>query len=398
MKRVIFSVLAASAVVLTSCSDDNSPTNNVTAPATYKFERNGNTSVSFSGQTARIKMSSEIMAGLSNTASTKAGLIEMFKDGTGFAEASLNTSGKKVREKVAASEDYFKANTTERNQLLIDFDGWIDSQVDNVFPKWNDDASKGNAGRLQKLNSNPASYRYVNAKGLELNQAFGKSLIGALMADQMLNNYLSKSVLDATPNVANNDNGVLESGKNYTKMEHKWDEAYGYLYGTEANPAEPALAADDFLNKYLTRVENDPSFKGIAKEVYDAFKLGRAAIVAKNYTVRDAQAEIIRAAISKVIAIRAVYYLQAGKDRLTSDKTAAFHDLSEGYGFVYSLRFTRNASGVPHLDKTKVKGYLTTLMTGDGFWDVTPATLDTISNEIATAFGFTVDEAKDASN
>ncbi|CAA0149729.1 DUF4856 domain-containing protein [Tenacibaculum maritimum] len=399
MKRVILSTLAISALVFTSCSsDDDTPINNVTAPPTYKFERNKNTTVSFSGQTARIKMSAEIVAGLKKTSSTKAGLMEMFKDGTGFTEAALNTSGKKVREKVAASQDYFKANLTERNELLADFDGWMNSQVDVVFPKWNADASKGNAGRLQKLNSNPASYRYVNAKGLELDQAFGKSLIGALMADQILNNYLSMDVLDAGENKANNDSEVLESGKSYTKMEHKWDEAFGYLYGTEENPEKPVLGADNFLNKYLSRVEKDPSFKGIAKKIYDAFKLGRAAIVAKNYEVRNTQAEIIREAISKVIAIRAVYYLQAGKEKLATDKTAAFHDLSEGYGFVYSLRFARNASGNPHLDKTKVKGYLTTLMKGDGFWDVTPETLDTISKEIAAAFKFTVAEAKDANN
>jgi hypothetical protein len=77
-------------------------------------------------------------------------------------------------------------------------------------------------------------------------------------------------------------------------MEHKWDEALGYLYGLEEDETAPELGVDSFLNKYLDKVEGDSDFAGIADEIYDAFKLGRAAIVAKNYTVRDEQVEILR--------------------------------------------------------------------------------------------------------
>ena len=53
------------------------------------------------------------------------------------------------------------------------------------------------------------------------------------MADQMLNNYLGSAVLDAGTNTADNDAGTLADGKNYTTMEHKWDEGFGYLYGAD---------------------------------------------------------------------------------------------------------------------------------------------------------------------
>ena len=39
-----------------------------------------------------------------------------------------------------------------------------------------------------------------NAGGLEYNQLVNKGLIGALMVDQMLNNYLSAAVLDEADN------------------------------------------------------------------------------------------------------------------------------------------------------------------------------------------------------
>ncbi len=40
-----------------------------------------------------------------------------------------------------------------------------------------------------------------------------------------------------------------------------------------------------------------------------------------------------------------------------------------------------------------VDGYIDTLMTGNGFWDVTAETLDQMSEDIAAEFGFTVDQA-----
>jgi hypothetical protein len=304
----------------------------------------------------------------------------------------LNASSKNVRSKTAASADYFSSNSTDANAIKANFDSWISSQVNDVFPNWGNTASPGNAGLAQELGG---SIRYVNEKGLEYNQAFAKSLNGAFLADQICNNYLSAAVLDAGDNVTNNDNDVLVDGKDYTTMEHKWDEAFGYLYGAEEDETAPVLEADSFLSKYLYKVEADSDFTGIADDIYDAFKLGRAAIVAKNYTVRDEQVEILREKISMIIGIRAVYYLQGGKSEIANgDLPSAFHDLSEGFGFIYSLQFTRNPmTDAPYVSKSMVDGYINTLMEDNGFWDVTPETLDQMSEDIAAEFGFTVEQA-----
>ncbi|WP_452602244.1 DUF4856 domain-containing protein [Pontimicrobium sp. MEBiC06410] len=401
MKKFVLGLAALATLGITSCSNDDDgtvtppPTNTVTAPDTYVFTRNGNTTVSFGGQTTRIQMAEEIVSALKNTSKTEAQLDAMFAHVEGandFSDADLNASGKSVRSKTAASADYFSANTTDANAIKTDFDAYIENQVNNVYPNWGTTASAGVAGQLQEAGG--GSTRYINAKGLENNQAFAKGLIGALMVDQMLNNYLGTAVLDAGDNRANNDAGTLDGDKNYTTMEHKWDEAYGYLYGNEANPAVPVLGADSFLNKYVSRVEGDADFSGIAMDIYNAFKLGRAAIVAKNYEVRDAQAQIIREKISQIIGVRAVYYLQQGKNNLATDKASAFHDLSEGFGFVYSLQFTRKpGTNVPYFTKAEVDGFISTLMAGNGFWDVTPAMLDTMSDTISVEFSFTTAQA-----
>lgn len=392
MKKIILTIVAVSALVFTSCSKDkNEPVKKpVEAPATYKFERNGKNTVSFSGQTERIKMAEELRKAFKNTAKTEAQLKGMFahqKGGQDFSDASLNSSKKSIRSKVAASRGYFSANSTEANAIRKKFDGFITKQVTEVFPNWDKPASAGVAGKLQE--SGGGKTRYINAKGLEYDQAYAKALIGALMVDQMLNNYLSTAVLDEADNRAKNDAGTVAEGKTYTTMEHKWDEAYGYLYGNEADPAKPTLGADSFLNKYLDRVNKDTDFAGIADDIYNAFKLGRAAIVAKDYTLRDAQVKIIREKVSQAVAIRTAYYLQTGKAKLKTNQASAFHDLSEAYGFIQSLRFTRNPkTDKPYLSADTVNGYLTDLQAGNGFWDVKVEKLDKISKEIATAYGF----------
>ncbi|WP_301161958.1 DUF4856 domain-containing protein [uncultured Winogradskyella sp.] len=394
MKKLVLSLFIVGSM-LTSCSsdDDNgSSGSQVVAPATYQFERNGVTTVNYGGQTSRILMGVEFVSALSDNTKTEVELDGMFTNtGDYFSTSELNTSGKDIRSKTAASNDYFSANTTDGNAIKSELDGWIANQVNDVFPNWNTIAVSGTAGQIQEAGG--GSIRYVNSKGLEYNQAINKSLIGALIADQILNNYLSPSVLDAGDNITNNDSDVLDGSNNYTTMEHKWDEAFGYLYGTD-DALAPQLNQDSFLNKYLSRVEDDEDFAGIADDIYNAFKLGRAAIVSKNYTVRDQQAEIIREKISEIIAIRAVYYLQQGKTNLGTDYGSAFHDLSEGFGFVYSLQFTRQpGTSSPYFTKSEVDAFVSELMTANGFWDVTSETLDSISEDIASRFNFTVEQA-----
>lgn len=398
MKKLLL-FLTISSLLFVSCdpNEDNDPIDNpepTVAPATYNFARDGATTVSYSGQSTRIAMGQEFVSALKDETKTEAELDAMFDHQAGsadFSDADLNASSKNIRSKTAASTDLFSSNTTDATAIKNQFDSWIAEQVSDVFPFWSSDASAGVAGKIQEAGG--GSTRYVNSKGIEINQAINKGLIGGLMADQMLNNYLGSAVLDAGTNTADNDAGTLADGKNYTTMEHKWDEGFGYLYGAD-DQENPTLGADSFLNKYLSRVDGDTDFQGIATTIYDAFKLGRAAIVNKDYLTRDAQVDIIRENVSKVIAIRAVYYLQQGKANLGTDWASSFHDLSEGFGFVYSLQFTRQpGTSSAYFSTSEVNAFITTLTSGNGFWDLTADQLDEMSESIATRFGISVAQA-----
>ncbi|MFP2995997.1 DUF4856 domain-containing protein [Spongiivirga sp. MCCC 1A20706] len=385
-----------------SCSsdDDNMPPidNTVVAPATYSFERDGSSTVSFGGQTTRIKMGEELADMLKDwDNNSEQILLDMYANqNTPFAEAALNGETTKIlKAKTANSADFFANDPTASAEIRAEFEDFMTKQITEVKPNIDVVATAGNAGQI----ADGSSTRYVNDKGLEYDQAIVKGLIGALMADQAINHYLGTNVLDESTNRADNDADIVAEGKVYTTMEHKWDEAFGYAYGLNADPANPNadLGADSFLNKYIGRVEGDDDFAGIAADIFDAFKLGRAAIVAKNYTVRDEQANILRGLISKVIGIRAVYYLQQGKNALANeDFGGGFHDISEGYGFIYSLQFTRKpGTNEPYFTRTQVQSIISRLM-GDGdngLWTVTSETLDALSAEIAAEFDFTVAQA-----
>ncbi|WP_289041374.1 DUF4856 domain-containing protein [uncultured Zobellia sp.] len=405
MKKILYTLAISSAVLLTSCSsDDNASDMNedimIDNPTSYSFERDGATTVSFGGQTTRILMAQELLGGFTTNTNTAETLQAMYAHEEGaedFEDADLNASDKSLRSKTAASADYFSTNATDQALIRADFESWIDGQVNEVFANWNVAAEAGVAGQL----ADGERTRYVNAKGLEYNQLFAKGLIGALMTDQALNNYLSTAVLDEGSSRADNDAGTVLEGKSYTNMEHKWDEAYGYVYGLNADASNPNadLGADSFLNEYIGKLEEDSDFAGIADEIFQAFKLGRAAIVAGDYEVRDAQADIIREKISEVIAVRGVFYMQRAKETLaeeTPNYGSAFHALSEAYGFIYSLRFTRKpGTDAAYFTKAESEALLEDLM-GDGangLWDVKAETIDMISEDIASKFDFTVAQA-----
>ncbi len=371
----IISFIAFSFLFLTSCSDDDDVVSNVvTPPSNYTFEKDGVSTVSFSGQTTRLKMAIELYNGMKDNTMTKAKLTEMFKDGTGFAGADVSNSTKQVRSKTFSSSNGHSATVVNA------FDGWIDDFTGNVIPNWTTTAADGTAGKM----TDSKRTVYINAKGHELTQLFTKGLIGGMALDQIVNGYLAPVKITDAAKAANDAGTPYKDGKNYTALAHYWDEGFGYLYGLEADYKNPTLAdnGDVLLNKYTGKVDGS-SHPGIAKKIYDAFVMGRAAIDAKNYTVMDAQAKIIKVELSKVILQKAADYLNGYVSKKADGNMAdAIHALSEGYGFIMSLQATNDGTGKPYFSATEVNDMLTKL---DNFWTVTDADCSSMATTILAA-------------
>ena len=366
-------------VIFIACDETTDPVSiTVTPPATYAFERDGTTTVSYGGQSSRLEMAGELSVWLNTPTKTKTELVNMFDNGAGFGNPGLAASGKKLGNKTASSS---QASSTVKPQ----FDALIDDVTSNVFPNVANDASDGTPGTY----TDPDGGRTViiNGKGHEINQLFTKGLMGALVCDQIIWGYLTAGKLDAGTNKADNDAGTVVEGKNYTQMEHYWDEGFGYLYGLDTDISNSSIEGQDVLvSKYLKKVDGS-SLPGIAQELYDAFKHGRAAIVAGAYDVRDEQAEIVKTKLSHIIGRKAADYLKSGAGKINDGKWAdAHHALSEGWGFILSLQFTKNpTTGAPYYSNSEVNDMLTQI---DNFWTVTPANLESMAAGIESKFGF----------
>ena len=381
-------LLVASMLIITnfSCSSDDDQVittpNEVIAPDTYVFERQGESTVSYGGQTARLDMAASLFGKLNDENVDGASLLQMFEDGTGFtaedgasqdqidAINALNSSGKKLGNKTAA---YGDASVQPK------IAGFLTEYAENVSTNFNVDAGVGVSG--SHTGSGGRTVR-INEKGMELNQVFAKSLIGALVMDQVAYGYLSEVKIGDD---VDNDASALGAGE-YTTMEHHFDEGLGYVYGQESDITTASTPQGNgiLFNKYLKKV-NESEEPGLATEIYDAFKLGRAAIVASNSEVRDEQAEIVKTKMSRVILHKAAHYLRgAAEAKAAADVDYAdyFHGLSEGYGFILSLQFTYDADGMNYFSHSEVETMLSTLESGNGFWDRTPSELDDMAAQI----------------
>lgn len=402
MKRNFYALgsLIMSSVLFISCTIDNDDTKtaNYEIPTTYTFERSGATTVDFSGQTSRLQMLDE-MGALYSTAATNGVILEetqllnMFSNSNNpFSSNVLNSSGKDLKSKTAASSDYFTlflggGSTSEKIAVQSFFQSQFTA---GNLASQGATASAGVAGSYL----DGTKMRLFAANGLEPQQVLLKGMMGALMMDQISNNYLSTIYLDAGANLINNTNKVLAENSNYTTMEHFWDEAYGYVYGAD-NATDNTRK---YWSSYIEQVNDDADFNTVSSEVNAAFRKGRAAIVNNDYLVRNQQIDIIQRNLALVAAVRAVFYMQEGKSKLATDNGAkAFHALSEGYGFIMSLRYTRQpGTDNPYFSKTEVDTMLASLTNGtNGLWDIDTLTpkLDAISAQIASKFGFSVAQA-----
>ena len=395
LQTVLFSALILATLTTTSCSndDDTEQKPNYSVPSTYTFERNSTTTVDFSGQSSRLLMLEEMgnsikTAATNGTALGQSVLTNMYSNtNNAFSNSALNTSGKQLKDKTAASKDYFQlflggGTTTEK----VSVQSFFETQLTLAnTASLGATASAGVSGSYL----DGTSKRLFAANGLEPQQVLLKGIMGACYMDQIANNYLSVNKLEEGNNKINNTNKVLEDSKSYTTMEHNWDEAYGYIYGVDGTK---------FWSSYIDQVNADADFNTVKADINLAFRTGRAAIVANDYVTRDKQIDIIKAKLALVPAVRAVFYLQEGKLKLTTDKGAkAFHALSEAYGFIISLRYTNKpGTNNPYFTKSEVDSMLASMISGtNGLWDIDTlgAKLDSISLQIATKFGFTVTQA-----
>ena len=335
-------------------------------PYASTFVVNGTTqsTVDFTAGNQRYRMFQAInaYAGTGTTVAIDANVLKnMFSNtGTPFTGtyADLNGSAVQLKNVVASSLSTTDA-TTVRNKIEADLTSMATISLSTAVT-----ASKGTAGKL--------GTRIVDARGMEVAQIIQKGLIGALQYDYIANVLLS-SGLDA-------ENYAVVTGKNYTQLEQNWDTAYGLLTLTPiylAGSTNTTRGTTEFaLGSYIWEYNKDNY-----ANIYPAFLKGRAAIVNNDKTELQAQATFIKTQMEIAIAKAAVGYLEKWGTRTTDAERA--HDIGEGGGFIYSLRFCKINGG----DAAFSDGILNGLLSADGgIWDITPAKIATATAAIKAKF------------
>lgn len=284
--------------------------------------------------------------------------------------AALNASGLQLRNATASSWAIADADAV-RAKIEADF-----ASIATISASANVAASKGVAGYV--LNATNAKY-LVDAKGFETGQLIQKGLIGAFDLDYIGNILLNKG-LDA-------DNKTVVTGKNYTKLEQNWDEAYGaltlnnnFLVGS-TNDARGTT--ESFMGSYIWEYGRPSLYSEyLYTGILPAFLKGRAAIANNDAAEVKKQAAIIRTTMEKVIARAALGYL--AKWKTGTDEGTKAHAIGEGLGFIYSLRFATLSGGT-----AKFSDDILTALVGStgGYWDLTNDKINAADATIRAKFG-----------
>lgn len=324
----------AACMTFTACSEKDEDQSSVpvyTVPATYDFA-----GADYSTSTNRIKMAVELNTYLgsgSTTALDQAKANNLFQNSNApFTNAALNTDGVNLAEKTADEATYQEFI----NQQVINSNS-------NTTP-----AAPGNAGFIPR----GSGKILVGPQGLEYNQAVAKGMMGSLFF---------KEAITLLANISGEDNATATDSA--TAMQRRWDEAFGYL----------AIPADyDTAKAYVSTDANRPLLWGsylgergkpikAGGTLFEAFRKGRAAIGAKDYTVRDQQIKTIQETWERLAAISALAYVTIPQASASVGNLGTqFHALSEGYGFLLALKYRAAGSKLTDANYQKLLAILTT--------------------------------------
>tara|TARA_B100001248_G_scaffold261463_1_gene252748 strand:+ start:4780 stop:5904 length:1125 start_codon:yes stop_codon:yes gene_type:complete len=344
MKNLIKISILSIIILISSCSKDSEPDPVICeltdTPTTYAFaDADGNNTVSFTGQIARLEKAKEVYDMMNaDLTVTSADIMALIDD----ANSKLLT----------------KTAENDPNRAAII------ATLNSIFDSYATSSSAFEAGTVAAEGiAGIDAYGYeLDARGWEADQQFAKALIGALCLEQNAYDYLTKIDL------ANNN--VAPDGDNaYTKSEHYFDEAFGYVYGLDEDfGATESISGDNklLLGKYLTK-HDGTSAQGedLLGNVYNAYLMGRQAIVDNCEEELNRNIEILNINLSKVVAFHAADYLRKSAEGALDPTSTFHHAISEGWGFVMSLQFTKMADGMPLFSHAEVNDMLATLDSGE---------------------------------
>lgn len=324
--------------------DDGSCTYSYAIPTTYAFTNSSNVStVDYSGQTDRLNQLRELM--------------EYAESGEG---AVIDAQVLKNMFRNQNNPFTFSSTRQLKDKCFAMDTSLIISYFDSIAANSQHFAQTASNGQAGVLTSGTSTY-LVSANGIEYAEMIEKAIMGAVFEYQALNVYFGSEKMNV-------DNSTPASGNPYTTMEHHFDEAFGYFGVPVDFPTTPAT---DFWGKYCNSQNATLSSNAM---MMNSFLKGRAAIVAKEYTDRDAAIETIRKGWEKIAAYQAMTYLTLAESNFGTDQGKFLHLMTEAYGFIFTLRYA------PTETRVMSQSAITSLLDqfGTNFWNLTLSDVQSI--------------------
>ena len=350
----------------TSCEKSNVQSQNtVVTPSTYSFQRNGKSSVSYSGQTDRLNQLGEIKTKMqtadAGSVVSETDLLAMYENTGGNANGNFSFSSSKQLKSKTFSLDkaFFESMLKSAAAASVDGNTGVN-------------AANGTAGQITRSSG---STILVDAKGFEFTQLFEKGIMGAVFYYQIVNIYLTDEKIGEGV-----DNITVDTANNSTTMEHHLDEAFGYFgapvdFTSDYQGAESPSYWANYCNSF------DNVLGGLNASFMNSYIRGRAAIVANNHDVKIDKANWINIHFSELIAASAIHY--ANQAKATTDQGDLLHMLSECYAFTRALRYANPNSR--EFSPTEVDTLLMNAFNGN-LWEVTATDLNNLINALSTAY------------
>lgn len=350
----------------TSCEKSNVQSQNtVVTPSTYSFQRNGKSSVSYSGQTDRLNQLGEIKTKMqtadAGSVVSETDLLAMYENTGGNANGNFSFSSSKQLKSKTFSLDkaFFESMLKSAAAASVDGNTGVN-------------AANGTVGLITRSSG---STILVDAKGFEFTQLFEKGIMGAVFYYQIVNIYLTDEKIGEGV-----DNTTADTANNSTAMEHHWDEAFGYFgapvdFTSDYQGAESPSYWANYCNSF------DNVLGGLNASFMNSYIRGRAAIVANNHDVKIDKANWINIHFSELIAACAIHY--ANQAKATTDQGDLLHVLSECYAFTRALRYANPNSR--EFSPTEVDTLLMNAFNGN-LWEVTATDLNNLINALSTAY------------
>ncbi|NND08154.1 MAG: DUF4856 domain-containing protein [Saprospiraceae bacterium] len=328
-------------------------------PDSYSFQRDGISTVSYTGQNERLDMVEQITDYLKTGDGGAALSVQVLTD----AYANVNGNGHGFYPFTSTKQLKNKSFQPDLDNMFMS-NLFLAAEQASISVA---NAANGTAGLLVRENS--GNTILLDANGREFTQLIEKGLMGTVMYNQIFNTYFSDARTGDDV-----ENTELSEGKNYTSMEHHWDEAFGYWnppVDFTSNWPSDRSDEDRFWSHYSNVV--DP-FLGTNNIIVDAFIAGRTAIVNNDLPEKNLKRAEIAEQLELVAAATTVHYINSTLSALNEAQTGeAFHTLSEAWAFANAIKYnpTRKLS-LEDIEMIKEEHF----GSGGNFWNVTPSGLN----------------------